>query len=163
MRLEGSCHCGKVRFSVESHTPYPYMRCYCSICRKTQGGGGYVINIMGEAPTLRVRGTANLATYRARVKEPGDKRKRLSPARRHFCARCGSALWVADPRWPEWVYPFASAIDTPLPKPPEEVELMLNYAPKWVDVPAGRGHTHFREYPREGIADWHARRGLTVD
>jgi len=30
-------------------------------------------------------------------------------------------------------------------------------------VPAGRGHTHFREYPREGIADWHARRGLTVD
>ena len=80
----------------------------------------------------------------------------------HFCARCGSALWVADPRWPEWVYPFASAIDTPLPKPPEEVELMLNYAPKWVDVPSGRGHTHFREYPREGIADWHARRGLTV-
>ena len=40
---------------------------------------------------------------------------------------------------------------------------MLNYAPKWVDVPAGRGHAHFREYPREGIADWHARRGLTVD
>ena len=39
---------------------------------------------------------------------------------------------------------------------------MLNYAPKWVDVPSGRGHTHFREYPREGIADWHARRGLTV-
>ena len=61
------------------------------------------------------------------------------------------------------MYPFASAIDTPLPKPPEEVELMLNYAPKWVDVPSGRGHTHFREYPREGIADWHARRGLTVD
>jgi hypothetical protein len=47
-------------------------------------------------------------------------------------------------------------------KPPEEVELMLNYAPKWVDLPSGRGHTHFREYPREGIADWHARRGLTV-
>ena len=163
MRLEGSCHCGGVRFRVESHTPYPYMRCYCSICRKTQGGGGYAINIMGDAPTLRVRGTTNVAFYRARYKEPGDTRKRLSPARRHFCKRCGSALWVADPRWPEWIYPFASAIDTPLPKPPEEVELMLNYAPKWVDVPSGRGHTHFREYPREGIADWHARRGLTVD
>ena len=35
MKLNGSCHCGAVKFSVESHTPYPYMRCYCSICRKT--------------------------------------------------------------------------------------------------------------------------------
>ena len=162
MRLEGSCHCGAVRFRVESHTPYPYMRCYCSICRKTQGGGGYAINIMGEASTLRVRGAKHVSAYRARIAEPGAARKRLSPARRHFCSRCGSGLWVADPRWPEHVYPFASAIDTPLPKAPEEVELMLDYAPGWADVPSGPAHTHFREYPSEGIADWHAKRGLTV-
>ena len=30
-------------------TPYPFMRCYCSICRKTQGGGRCTINIMGDA------------------------------------------------------------------------------------------------------------------
>ena len=41
MLLKGSCHCGAVRFSVQSETPYPYMYCYCSICRKTAGGGGY--------------------------------------------------------------------------------------------------------------------------
>ncbi len=40
MRLDGSCHCGAVHFHVESHTPYPFLRCYCSICRKTDGGGG---------------------------------------------------------------------------------------------------------------------------
>ena len=45
MQLEGSCHCQAVRFSVESHEPYPFMRCYCSICRKTAGGGGYAINL----------------------------------------------------------------------------------------------------------------------
>jgi len=163
MRLDGSCHCGNVRFHVESHTPYPFMRCYCSICRKTQGGGGYAINIMGDSATLAVRGERWLSVYRARIKEPGDKRKRVSPGRRNFCSRCGSALWIYDPRWPEFVYPFASAIDTPLPKPPQDVELMLNYAAPWADVPKGRGHTHFREYPREGIADWHAKRGLTVD
>ena len=163
MRLDGSCHCGAVRFTLESHTPYPYMRCYCSICRKTQGGGGYAINIMGDAATLKVRGGKSTGVYRARIKEPGDKRKRLSAARRHFCVRCASALWVSDPRWPQWVYPFASAIDTPLPKPPEEVELMLNYAPTWVDVPSGKRHTHFREYPRESIEGWHAKRGLAVD
>ena len=49
MRLEGSCRCGAVRFSVDSHTPYPYQRCYCSICRKSAGGGGYAINIMGDS------------------------------------------------------------------------------------------------------------------
>ena len=40
MLLRGSCHCGAVAFTLKSTTPYPYMRCYCSICRKTGGGGG---------------------------------------------------------------------------------------------------------------------------
>ena len=31
MLLEGSCHCGAIRFRVESPEPYPFMRCYCSI------------------------------------------------------------------------------------------------------------------------------------
>ena len=65
MLLHGSCHCGAVKFSVESHTPYPYMRCYCSICRKTGGGGGYAINIMGEADTLKIEGKENLQVYQA--------------------------------------------------------------------------------------------------
>ena len=161
MRLEGSCHCSAVGFALESHTPYPYMRCYCSICRKTAGGGGYAINIMGEAATLRVRGKKHLTVYRARLGGRGERRT-LSPAQRHFCAKCGSALWVFDPRWPEWIYPFASAIDTPLPKPPEDVELMLAYAASWAEIPTGRGHKHFRQYPDEAIIDWHEARRLTV-
>jgi len=51
MRLEGSCRCGAISFSVDSNTPYPYQRCYCSICRKSAGSGGYAINIMGRAET----------------------------------------------------------------------------------------------------------------
>jgi len=35
MRLEGSCRCGAVKFSVDSHAPQPC--CYCTICRKTAG------------------------------------------------------------------------------------------------------------------------------
>ena len=162
MLLEGSCHCDAVRFSVESHTPYPFMRCYCSICRKTAGGGGYAINIMGDASTVKVRGRKDVAVHRARL-DTGAKRRTRSPAQRHFCARCASALWVWDPRWPQWVYPFASAIDTPLPKPPEDIELMLDFAAPWADIPSGPTHTHFREYPEESIVDWHQKRGLTVD
>jgi len=138
------------------------MRCYCTICRKTAGGGGYAINIMGDAASLTVRGKKAVGVFRARVRGKSSTRGTLSPARRHFCAKCASALWVWDPRWPEFVYPFASAIDTKLPKPPEEVEMMLDYAAPWSEIPSGRGHTHFHEYPKEGIADWHAKRGLTV-
>ena len=47
MKLTGSCHCGSVRFTVESAQPVPFMRCYCSICRKTAGGGGYAIKACG--------------------------------------------------------------------------------------------------------------------
>jgi hypothetical protein len=163
MLLEGSCHCGAVRFRVDSHTPVPFMRCYCSVCRKTAGGGGYAVNIMGEAKTLAVTGRKHVSIFHALVAKPGEKRRRRSSAQRHFCDCCGSALWLYDSEWPDWVYPFASAIDTPLPKPPEEVELMLNYAPAWVDVPSGPGHTHFGEYPVESILDWHRKRGLSVE
>ena len=52
MTLTGSCRCGAVRFTVDSHTPVPYQLCYCSICRKTAGGGGYAINLGGVADSL---------------------------------------------------------------------------------------------------------------
>ncbi len=157
MRLDGSCHCGAVRFSLDSETPYPFMHCYCSICRKTAGGGGYAINIMGRAETLQVRGKDKLSVYQARM---GDE---LSPCRRHFCRVCGSALWISDPRWPDWVYPQASAIDTPLPRPPELVHLMLKFAAPWVEVPEGHGSAVFQEYPDISIEDWHRQRGLHGD
>jgi hypothetical protein len=42
MELRGSCHCGAVRFRLDSATPYPYMACYCSNClpgEDTEPGG----------------------------------------------------------------------------------------------------------------------------
>jgi hypothetical protein len=159
MHLEGSCHCGAVRFSLEAHSPAPFMHCHCSICRKTAGSGGYAINLGGDAATLKVRGRQHLRIYHAKLREPGQRTRR-SPAARHFCGECGSALWLWDPRWPELVHPHASAIDTPLPRPPEVVEAALDFAPDWIDVPRGRGHVHFARWPDESLADWHRRHGL---
>ncbi len=163
MLLEGSCHCGAVRFSLQSRTPYPFMRCYCSICRKTAGGGGYAVNIMGEAATMKVEGEENLTVYRARLGDESEGTEAaLSPARRRFCRVCGSALWLSDPRWPELVHPFAAAIDTALPSAAERVHVMADSAAPWVAVPEGEGETRFAEYPDESIEDWHRARGLTV-
>lgn len=143
MTLEGSCRCGAVRFSLDSHTPYPYQRCYCTICRKTAGGGGYAINLMGDAGTLKVRGRKAIAVYRARLESGG--RCRTSSGRRHFCSRCATALWLFDPRWPELIHPFASAIDTPLPTPPSNVHLMLRDKADWVKLQSGRGDQHYAD------------------
>ncbi|WP_444436623.1 GFA family protein [Pseudomonas sp. A6] len=159
MRLEGSCHCGAVTFSLESAHPYPYQRCYCSICRKTQGGGGYAINLGGDAASLKVRGRKHLRVYHAKLREPGQ-RTCTSTAERNFCGECGSALWLFSPEWPELIHPFASAIDTPLPVPPEHTHLLLDSKAPWVEVEKHPRDLYFDGYPEESIADWHRRLGL---
>lgn len=160
MHLDGSCHCGKVKFSLESAEPVPFMRCYCSICRKTAGGGGYAINLGGDTHSMKVRGQQHLGIYRARMPKPGGRGTQASSARRYFCTGCGSALWVWDPRWPELVHPHASAIDTPLPESPEHVHIMLGSKATWVPVEGRGADPRFDEYPDLSLAQWHRSKGL---
>lgn len=158
MKLEGSCHCQAVHFTVESRHPYPFNLCYCSICRKTAGGGGYAINLGADHSTLQVRGKDKVSMYHARM--PGRGRAARSPGERHFCSLCGSALRLWDPRWPELVHPFASAIDTPLPKPPERTHLLVGSKAPWVEVRADKQDKVFDENPDESLAEWHQRLDL---
>ncbi len=154
MLLKGSCHCGAVKFELKAYAPVPYMRCYCSICRKTAGGGGYAINLGAKAKSLKVRGKDNIAKFNARI----DGKR--SPAERSFCSKCGTALWVWDPRWPDFIHPFASAIDTKLPKAPEHVHIMLDSRADWVTLEAGPGDPQFAEYPELSLEEWHRAHGM---
>lgn len=156
MHLDGSCHCGSVRFELQSAHPVPYQRCYCSICRKTQGGGGYAVNLGGDATTLKVTGREHITVYHAKMPDGS-----ASSAERHFCNLCGSGLWLFSPEWPELVHPFASAIDTPLPVPPEHTHLMLGSRASWVEVEAGEADKQYEVYPEESLAEWHERTGMT--
>jgi hypothetical protein len=157
--LEGSCHCGSVRFRVGSSTPYPYQACYCSICRKTAGGGGYAINLGADAETLEVEGREHLSVYNARLYGAGEPEDvPVSEAERYFCRHCGSFLWLYDPTYPDLVHPFASAVDTELPQPPERVRVMLDFASSWTEAP--EDGKRFGRYPRESIEEWHRRHGL---
>jgi len=161
MLLEGSCHCGKVGFRLESPHPYPFNLCYCSICCKTAGGGGYAINLGGDYATLQISGQEDITIYRAAIADPDTGEESESPARRHFCRCCGSALWAWDPRWPDLVHPFASAIDTPLPAAPERTHLMTASKAPWVEIQAAPEDRIFDAYPDESIAAWHERLQLT--
>ncbi|WP_026304950.1 GFA family protein [Microbulbifer sp. ANSA001] len=162
MKLKGSCHCQSVQFTLNSEQPYPFNRCYCSICRKTAGGGGYAINLGGDFNSMKVDGKEFLSVYQARVECPERSEVFESPAQRHFCSRCGSALWLWDPRWPELVHPFASAIDTELPIPPERTHMMLQYARPWIEPDIHESDQSFDAYPEESLAEWHKCRHLNV-
>lgn len=160
MLIEGSCHCGAVRFKVQSTHPVPYQRCYCSICRKT-GGGPYMINTEADANTLQVMGEQHVATYRALIERDGAQ----VPSRhqRKFCRECGSHLWAWNERWPDLLHPVAASIDTEMPPPPECVHMMVGSKASWVEVEGKPGDAVFDEYPEESLANWHDSRGLTVD
>ncbi|HEY9537620.1 MAG TPA: GFA family protein [Kiloniellaceae bacterium] len=161
-QLKGSCHCGAVSFSVFSRAAVPFMRCYCSICRTTAGGGGYAINLSGDYATLKVSGEEHLAVYQARGATGAPDA--VSTARRHFCKHCGSALYLYDPTWPELVHPFAAAIDTPLAAAPESVFIMLESKPGWVRLPPDAKRTNcYAGYPEESLAEWHQAHGLYDD
>lgn len=157
MLLKGSCHCGKVSFRVESNHPYPFNLCYCSICRKTAGAGGYAVNISASFDSLVVDGNDNIQTYNARIVNADTGVENVSQAERSFCTTCGSALWVWDPRWPDLLHPHASVIDTELPVPPERTHLMLCSKKAWVAGPVAANDKEFEQYPDESIAEWHDR------
>ncbi|WP_414832611.1 GFA family protein [Afifella sp. YEN Y35] len=161
MTLKGSCRCGAVHFSVESHTPQPYQLCYCSICRKTAGGGGYAINLGGIAATLKVKGREAIEIFRAEIDRGGHCE--ISTGERNFCRHCATALWLFDPTWPELIHPFASAIDSELPIPPERVHLMLGSKANWVVPDIGPNDQTFDVYPEESLEGWHKSRGLWVE
>ena len=140
MLLEGSCHCGAVRFQVESPHPYPFNLCYCGTCRKTAGSGGSAINLSARAGTLRLEGEEHVRVYKPGHVDEHDGS--TSSQERRFCGVCGSPLWVADPRWPDLLHPHASAVDTALPVPPDRNHLMLDFrsviVPRFLYVdPAG--------------------------
>ena len=158
MKIEGSCHCGAVRFSLETREPVPYMRCYCSICRKTAGGGGYCINLGGDAKTLHVMGMEHTKEYRAMLVRDGKHVR--SGHHRVFCSECGSHLWAYHDDWPDLVHPVAGAIDTELPKAPSSVHIMTGSKPAWVPIEATETDECFSEYPTQSLRAWHAAHGF---
>lgn len=78
---------------------------------------------------------------------------------RYFCSECGSHLYAYDKQWAEWVYPFASAIDTPLPELDPETDvysILLDSKANWVEAPEPNPENHaFKEYPDCSLEQWH--------
>ncbi|RSH81999.1 uncharacterized protein EHS24_008201 [Apiotrichum porosum] len=166
MLLEGSCHCRAIKYTVESNTPVPYQLCQCSICRKTGGYTG-TVNIMGNNPTLKIiRGKDKMKEYSAPLAfDAQDRVTKRCNSVRTFCTDCSSMLWNWDSEWPDWIYPYASSIDTDLPPPPKGVEcisVLRDSCPEYVPIPVG--FTAYDGYgPGLSIEDWHKKNGCWID
>lgn len=77
-RLEGGCHCGRVRFSVlvpESGEPIRVLDCNCSICRKK----GFLHLIVPKSAFTLLAGEDCLTTYTFNT----------HTAKHTFCRVCG--------------------------------------------------------------------------
>ncbi|KAG8725450.1 hypothetical protein FRC09_019178 [Ceratobasidium sp. 395] len=115
------------------------------------------VNIMGLTKSLSIDGENNLKQYTPKHSETG---KPLT-SKRFFCQNCASMLWLHDPTYDEWIYPFASAIDSPLPKAENTLTIMRSSCPDYVPVP--EGSSPLQGYGDESIEEWHKSRGLWVD
>ncbi|KAL0961257.1 hypothetical protein HGRIS_006219 [Hohenbuehelia grisea] len=159
--LQGSCHCGEVRFMVNSSTPVPYQLCLCSICRKVGGSGGS-INLGGHADSLKIlQGKEHISVYKA-VLNRGTDHQEIADSERNFCSKCSTMLWLFDPTWPELIHPFASAIDNDLETPTEMTCIMVDSKPDYVRLPEGAKDV-YAEYPSMSLENWHKKHNKFVE
>ncbi|KAE9397797.1 hypothetical protein BT96DRAFT_995499 [Gymnopus androsaceus JB14] len=161
VELKGSCHCGTVRFTVQSSTPVPYQLCVCSICRKVGGVGGSV-NLGAHSKTLQIlQGKEHISVYNAVFHR--DTPETTAVSERSFCSKCSSMLWNYSKKWPELIHPFASVIDSPELQPPESmVVVRADSKPDYVRLPEGKKDV-YAVYGTDSIEGWHKKNNLWVE
>ena len=121
-KLEGSCHCGAVRFEVTED--FSAVRiCHCTTCKKLSGGAG---TTNGRARTDTIRVVAGEELIRTYQPDEGSSKS--------FCSQCGSNLFGGG--WPESESSSVriSAIDSPFDRKPDAHTYVRSVAP-WENFP----------------------------
>jgi len=103
-RHEGGCLCGEVRFAVGTD-PARVTVCHCHFCQRTTGSAYMVQPVFAKADFEITKGTPR--TYET-VSAGSGKRVTV-----HFCANCGTRLFLTFERFPDGVGAFAGAFDAP--------------------------------------------------
>ena len=120
--LQGSCHCGAVRFEVvEDFETMSF--CHCTTCKKISGGVG-TANGKARSDSIRIlTGQEQVRTY-----QPDEGSAKT------FCTACGSNLFGGG--WPksEFASVRLSAIDTPFEGRPVSHGYVRSVAP-WETLP----------------------------
>jgi len=94
MQVDGSCHCGSVRFEAEID-PKRVGICHCQDCQ-VFSGSAFRVSVMVPAEDFRLL-EGQPSTYE-KTAESGTKRHLV------FCERCGTHLYGATPNGEAGVY-----------------------------------------------------------
>lgn len=74
-----------------------------------------------------------------------------------FCPECATALFIELDGWPQWAFPFASAVDTQPPVPPRRIHIQWAGRVAWSPVAPGPNDTIFEANTDESVMEWHER------
>jgi hypothetical protein len=103
----GSCLCGAVRFAARLPSKW-VAHCHCSMCRRAHGAA-FVTWAGFEDERIAIEDADARLQWHASS----------PPARRGFCARCGSTLFFRSERWPGELHVVLANFDTPLDRLPQ--------------------------------------------
>ena len=100
----GGCLCGAVRFCVSAE-PYYVAVCACTFCQRITGSDYNVESMFRVAQFKLTEGQTQ--TYTHLSQGSGH------PVHVHFCARCGTSLFLRPDRFPDCVGVFSGVFDDP--------------------------------------------------
>ena len=123
MKHNGGCHCGRVRFELESPSRIRVTDCNCSICSMS----GYLHLIIPREQFRLVQGEEFLETYQFNT----------GTAKHHFCKVCGIKAFYIPRSHPDGVSVNARCID---PGTIKSMEIHQLNGKEWEkQYPDGRG------------------------
>lgn len=101
---EGGCLCGAVRYEVEG-APLRVTVCHCRFCQRATGSAYMVEPVFRQADLRITRGLPKVYDLRS---QGSGKLVHV-----HFCAACGTKLYLAFERFAEAFGVYAGTFDDP--------------------------------------------------
>jgi hypothetical protein len=128
---EGGCLCGNVRYETDT-APLRVTICYCRFCQRATGSTGMVEPVFDKSAFRITFGKVTRYDVMS-----GGSGKRVGV---HFCATCGTKLYLDFDRFPDAVGVYAGTFDDPnwFERTPANTKLIfLEAAQDGTLIPAG--------------------------
>lgn len=129
--FKGGCLCGAVHYQV-GKPPLRVTMCHCRFCQRATGGAYMVEPVFARQDFATTKGTP--ATY-DHISEGSGKTVNI-----HFCATCGTKLFLGFERFPDVVGVYGGTFDDPdwfERSAQNSKHIFLDVALKGTVVPAG--------------------------